>query len=93
MKRDCNRKIFLIMIQLIDCVPGRDRLSELKQRAIDCEREAKVAYRNLLSVLESSGPSDLTILRERFREQTNLMIRSIEAYGAYVLELEKFLPL
>ena len=93
MKRDCNRKIFLIMIQLIDCVPGRDRLSELKQRAIDCEREAKVAYRNLISILESSGPSDLTVLKERFREQTNLMIRSIEAYGAYVIELEKFLPL
>ena len=93
MKRDCNRKIFLIMIQLIDCVPGRDRLSELKQRAIDCEREAKVAYRNLISILESSGPSDLTVLKERFREQTNLMIRSIEAYGAYVVELEKFLPL
>ena len=93
MKRDCNRKIFLIMIQLIDCVPGRDRLSELKQRAIDCEREAKVAYRNLISVLESSGLSDLAMLKERFREQTNLMIRSIEAYGAYVVELEKFLPL
>ena len=93
MKRDCNRKIFLILIQLIDSVSGQDRLSELKQSTIDCEHEAKVAYRNLISVLESSGPSDLTVLKERFREQTNLMIRSIEAYGAYVLELEKFLPL
>ena len=93
MKRDCNRKIFLILIQLIDSVSGQDRLSELKQRTIDCEREAKVAYRNLISVLESSGPSDLTMLKERFREQTNFMIRSIEAYGAYVIELEKFLPL
>ena len=93
MKQDCNRKIFLILIQLIDCVPGRDRLSELKQRTIDCKREAKVAYCNLISVLESSGPSDLTMLKERFREQTNLMIRSIEAYRAYVIELEKFLPL
>ena len=74
-------------------MPGRDRLSELKQSAIDCEREAKVAYRSLISVLESSGPSDLAMLKERFRAQTNLMIRSIEAYGAYVLELEKFLPL
>lgn len=93
MKRDCNRKIFLILIQLIDSVSGQDRLSELKQRTIDCEHKAKVAYRNLISVLESSGPSDLTMLKERFREQTNLMIRSIEAYGAYVVELEKFLPL
>lgn len=74
-------------------MPGPDRLSELKQRAIDCEREAKVAYRNLISVLESSGLSDLAMLKERFREQTNLMIRSIEAYGAYVLGLEKFLPM
>ena len=72
---------------------GQDRLSELKQRTIDCEREAKVAYRNLISVLESSGPSDLAMLKERFRAQTNLMIRSIEAYGSYALELEKFLPL
>ena len=74
-------------------MPGPDRLSELKQRAIDCEREAKVAYRNLISVLESSGLSDLAMLKERFREQTNLMIRSTEAYGAYVLGLEKFLPM
>ena len=74
-------------------MPGQDRLSELKQKAIDCEREAKVAYRNLISVPESSGPSDLAMLKERYREQTNLMIRSIEAYGSYVLELEKFLPL
>ena len=74
-------------------MPGQDRLSELKQKAIDCEREAKVAYRNLISVLESSGPSDLAMLKERYREQTNLMIRSIQAYGSYVLELEKFLPL
>ena len=74
-------------------MPSQDRLSELKQKAISCEREAKVAYRNLISILESSGPSDLTVLKERFREQTNLMIRSIEAYGAYVVELEKFLPL
>ena len=74
-------------------MPSQDRLSELKQKAIDCEREAKVAYRNLISVLESSGPSDLAMLKERYREQTNLMIRSIQAYGSYVLELEKFLPL
>ena len=74
-------------------MPSQDRLSELKQKAISCEREAKVAYRNLISVLESSGPSDLAMLKERYRVQTNLMIRSIEAYGAYVLELEKFLPL
>lgn len=74
-------------------MPGQDRLSELKQKAIDCEREAKVAYRNLISGPESSGPSDLAMLKERYREQTNLMIRSIQAYGSYVLELEKFLPL
>ncbi len=74
-------------------MPGRDRLSELRQKAIDCECEAKEAYRILISALESSGPNDLTVLRERFRQQTNLTVRSIEAYRAYVLELEKFLPL
>ncbi len=73
-------------------MPGLDRLSELKQKAIDCEFEAKEAHRNLITVLESTGPTDIPILTERYRQQTNLMIRSIMAYKAYVLELEKFLP-
>jgi len=46
----------------------------------------------LISVLESSDPSDLTILIEKFREQMLIMIKTIDAYKAYVSELEKFLP-
>lgn len=58
-----------------------------------CDQQAKQGYRNLITEIESSDPSDLTNLIERFKEETSIMIRTIDAYKAYVSELEKFLPI
>jgi hypothetical protein len=77
---------------MINLKTSLDRLSELEQIAATHELQAKQGYRNLISVLESSDPSDLTILIEKFREQMLIMIKTIDAYKAYVSELEKFLP-
>jgi hypothetical protein len=76
----------------MNLITGLDRLSELKQIAATYEQQAKQGYRDLLSALESSDPSDLTNLIQNFREQMTVMIKTIDAYKAYVSELEKFLP-
>jgi hypothetical protein len=47
----------------------------------------------LIAALETSDPSELTNLIEKFREQMAVMINTIDAYKAYVSELEKFLPI
>ena len=77
---------------MINLKTSLDRLSELEQIAATYELQAKQGYRNLISALESSDPSDLTNLIEKFREQMLIMIKTIDAYKAYVSELEKFLP-
>jgi hypothetical protein len=77
----------------MNLITGLDRLSELKQIAAIYEQQAKQGYRDLIAALETSDPSELTNLIEKFREQMAVMINTIDAYKAYVSELEKFLPI
>jgi F0F1-type ATP synthase membrane subunit b/b' len=72
----------------MNLITGLDRLSELKQTAATYEQQAKQGYRDLIGALETSDPSELRNLIEKFREQMAVMINK-----AYVSELEKFLPI